>query len=729
MSIIEPHSEVTKIVTYFQTRPENIRPLELDEATKHILSETLYSALEKASRKQADKPALWVERPIPNPEVTTGNWKTWSWKQYFQTSKRFANALIQECNLQKYDGVVIYGFNSPEWLISFVGATFAQAIPAGIYPTDSLETIVYKTRHLGAKAAIVQNQTQALKFASKVEDLRKLTHIIVWEQQHNDPDETLEILARKDGSRVRIISWDTFVDLGSADKAVPATQSKPNECACVVFTSGTTGLPKAVMLTHDNLNYEARSVRTMIPNFGTGDESVLSFLPLSHVGGLMMDIAAPIFAAADVEGGSNVYFARPYDLKTGTLVNRMRQSKPTVFLAVPLVYERMMEKLQAMVQQQSPAKRALLLLAQRQALIAQRNCQLGGSGESPWFYRVSEMILQKLKEGLGLERCKFAYTAAAPISKKTLEFFASLSLPVHEAYGSSETTGVCTITTPDKHIWGSIGHPLAGCDVRILNSDGQQIPQTKNLFKPLESEQGEICCRGRNIMLGYMMSRAGDVDDEAIVKKKNLETLTMSVSDNQPFCRSGDKGCWDERRMFRFTGRFKEQIKGLGGEIVAPVPLEDYIKMKAPAISKVIVVGDNRPFNVALFTLQQEEANGENPGNGVLVGLAKTISPNSSTTEQACSDPIWHHYLQHAIEKMNSDGAVCPNKAHQVKRFTILGRDFSLVAEEYTPTLKFKRMVIESHNIRAIQRLYNDNNEREDQVRYVRTFDAINSKL
>jgi long-chain acyl-CoA synthetase len=184
----------------------------------------------------------------------------------------------------------------------------------------------------------------------------------------------------------------------------------------------------------------------------------------------------------------------------------------------------------------------------------------------------------------------------------------------------------------------------------------------------------------------------------------------------------------DARGLLRFTGRFKELIKGRGGEIIAPVPIEETILTHAQALSKVVIVGDQRDFNVALCTLQQEGANGESSGTGVLSGLAGSVSAASATTEQAMRDPAWHAYIRRAIQATNSNEKVCLNRAFRIRRFTILPRDFSIERDENTPTLKFKRSVIEHNYAKELETLYAAHNGRvEDQpeeVVYVHTGDA-----
>jgi long-subunit acyl-CoA synthetase (AMP-forming) len=221
----------------------------------------------------------------------------------------------------------------------------------------------------------------------------------------------------------------------------------------------------------------------------------------------------------------------------------------------------------------------------------------------------------------------------------------------------------------------------------------------------------DVCVAGgcRNLMLGYAV--AFDGSDKNVVLAHNEEAFT-----SEGFCRSGDKGCRDERGLFRVTGRFKELIKTTGGEYVSPVPIEEAIVKVAPAISKCVVIGDKRKYSVALITLVQEGATGESPGNGVLTGLAKDVNPQVSTTEQAMDDVAWETYVSEAINKVNADGDVCRNSSYKVQKFMILPNDLSIAGDEMTPTLKLKRSTLEHKWAMQIEDLYASSTKDEGSV-------------
>merc|ERR1719201_1680591 len=216
-----------------------------------------------------------------------------------------------------------------------------------------------------------------------------------------------------------------------------------------------------------------------------------------------------------------------------------------------------------------------------------------------------------------------------------------------------------------------------------------------------EAQQGEVCYRGRHIMCGYMAN-----PDFGAEHVKEIEDKTASAIDKYGWLHSGDKGCMDTNGMVRITGRYKELIIGAGGENIAPVPVEENIKALCPAVSNVMMVGDNRKFNVALVTLQAEGSTGEFPGTDNLLESALSVSPGIKTISQAMNDPKWRQYIQGGIEKTNNNPTVCQNNAWKIQRFAILPRDFSIQTEEFTATLKLRRSVAEEIWAKVIDSLY-----------------------
>merc|ERR1712072_173973 len=324
----------------------------------------------------------------------------------------------------------------------------------------------------------------------------------------------------------------------------------------------------------------------------------------------------------------------------------------------------------------------------------QKNCQLGGTGKKPWFHGWAEsLVLGKVKEALGLEYCKFGFTGAAPITTDTLEYFGSLGIQINEVYGMSECCGATTFSTDEAHVWGSCGWTMGGTEVKIFKQSGEgganvECERAADLFSPTEEEQGEICFRGRHIMLGYMANPHLGEEHVAEITKKNEEAI-----DAEGWLHSGDKGCMDARGMVKITGRYKELIIGAGGENVAPVPIEDNIKKRCPAVSNVVMIGDKKKFNVAVITLKAKGATGEFPGGDDLTGVALTVSPGVTKVSQAIKDPVWQKYIQSGIDRTNNNPNVCLNNAWKIQKFAIAPRDFSVQTGEFTATLKLRRSV------------------------------------
>mmetsp|Transcript_25153 Transcript_25153/g.71066 ORF Transcript_25153/g.71066 Transcript_25153/m.71066 type:complete len:787 (-) Transcript_25153:144-2504(-) len=671
-------------------------------------SGTLVRALKNAVERRGDMPALAVERPTPDfdgksaPEsLPRDQWMTWTYREYYNDVRRAAKGFI-ELGAVRYDGISVLGFNAPEWHMSILSAMHMGAIVAGIYGTDTAEQVAYKAGLTDSSIAVVDNKDAFDRFAQTKDDIPYLKAIVCWEYTEGKD------LTRSDGSVIKVLTWKQLLEIGDEgddDKLDELYDSvQPGSVGGFIFTSGTTGNPKAVMLSHDSFVFLSYIVLTTgcMP-FGTKDEQdrLISYLPLSHVAGMMMDVVSPIICTAYMEGYCTVYFARPYDLKVGTFGARLKAVRPTLFFGVPRVWEKIAEKLKAVGAQSTGAKKALSTWAKSYGTYAQTNSLLGGNGARGLAYPIANVLLGKIKEALGLNETKFMFSGAAPITRETLEYFASLGVNINEAYGMSETTGAVTWSTNACHQWGSIGYELAGTEVRVMDSKNNVVPDADNFDQPAESQQGEICFRGRQIMMGYLANPKFGEEHMEEMRKKNAETI-----DENGFLHSGDKGSRSALGMFRITGRYKELIITAGGENIAPVPIENAVKKFCPAVSNIMMVGDKRKFNCALITLKAVGASGERPGGEELDGDAKNLVPGVTTIPQACESAEYIKLVTDAIVKANKDGSVCPSNACKIQKFTILPMDFSVETGELTPSLKLKRSVATDKYANIIEAIY-----------------------
>jgi len=672
-------------------------------------SRTIMQVFQKAVSNNGSKVAFRVERPVPPlnkknrfpPALPLSKWKSWTYKEYYDDCFSAACSLFH-LGVVQYDSVCVYGFNAPEWLIAQNSAIMAGAKVAGIYPSDTAEQLHFKARHSGATVAIVENAGKLEKLRTAIKKgLPKLKAIVTWDCE-----------CEKLVEGVPCYNWSQFLKLGENIDPIKLTQQwnniQPGHCCALIYTSGTTGNPKAVMISHDNILFEAALVLQILgtsTNFNrrASEERNLSFLPLSHVAGMMVDIIMPLIVTAKGPGWVCTFFARPYDLKLAAIGDRLRAVKPTIFLGVPRVWEKISEKVKAVGAANNWALRSLAGWCKQKLLAHQMNCQLGGSGKKYGGHRFASIIAGKIKEKLGLENCKFSFTGAAPISVDTLEYFGSLGIQINEVYGMSECTGAVTWSLDSTHVWGSCGFTMPGLELKVFRADTgkkEECPLANDLMHPTEAEQGELCFRGRNIMMGYLANPDLGHDHVDLITKKTKEAI-----DEEGWLHSGDKGCKDWRGMLRITGRYKELIIGAGGENIAPVPIENSVKTNCPGISNLIMIGNQRKYNVALVTLKAKGATGEEPGTDELDATVLTIS-KVKTISAAAKDSKWIQTITNAIINTNKDGSVCPSNASKIQKFTILPRDLSIQGGELTPTLKTKRSVVESKYKDVIDMMY-----------------------
>mmetsp|Transcript_8340 Transcript_8340/g.10875 ORF Transcript_8340/g.10875 Transcript_8340/m.10875 type:complete len:738 (+) Transcript_8340:56-2269(+) len=682
-------------------------------STSKVPHETIPELFLKASKKASNNPALRTENMLNVPEngeipapLPLNQWKTTSWRKYYQNCRDVAKAMIAH-GFQPHDSANVLGFNSPEWLTAMFGAMFAGGKVAGIYGTDNEHQIQFKSHHSNGSIAFVEDSVHLGRFKGIIDDVPYLKVIVTWGCKPG------EDFTRSDGTTCKTISFDDFLEAGrklNSDALEERLSGiRPGHCCALIYTSGTTGKPKAVMVSHDALIYEGVSaVKGTIKVLGKGgEERVLSYLPLSHIAGILADTVFPMTVTAYMPGYASSNFARPYDLKKGSLVARLQTVKPTLFFGVPRVWEKIMEKMVAAGASVPDGwKKRLIGRAKVASLKHQQGQQLGGDGVKPGWLWLYKKLLNKVKVRLGLDKCKMFFAGAAPMTEECLNYFGSLGINVNELYGMSECVGSATLQVDLTHEWGTIGYALPGVEVRIFKIDPEtgnktECPPAKDIHSATEEEQGEICFRGRNNMIGYMANEKFGEEHMEQIEKKNIDAI-----DEEGYIHSGDKGAMDARGMVKITGRYKELIIGAGGENIAPVPIEDELKRLCPFAGNIMMIGNKRKFNVILVTLKTVGATGELPGTDELDGPARLLSNSSATIEEAMKDDVFINAIKDAINEVNNNKHVCPSNAAKVQKFTILPRDFSVETGEFTATLKLKRSVVDDMWKSTIDNLY-----------------------
>jgi len=684
---------------------------------------TLCHVLTTAARLKGDKEALKTERGMPEwdgkspppPALPAAEWTTWTYAQTLEDSRSAAKGLIS-LGFQPFDSLNIWGFNAPEWIIGAYASNFAGGKMAGLYPTDTPDIAAYKVVHSGGSVVLLEDRGKLAKLVAGLAergDAKRIKAIVAY---GFEPAANEQVAIAGCGS-VKLIGWKALLELGKAesdaeiDKRVLAV--KPGHCAGLIYTSGTTGDPKAVMISHDNIVFESSCViQLLVDSIGLAmdpdkQDRALSYLPLSHVAGMMVDIVCPAVVAASRPGCVTIFFARNYDLKAGTIKDRLCAARPTMFLGVPLVWEKIADKLRMVGAATKGAKKAIADSAKNAALTAARDAQHGGTGGKPFGHGAATAVLGKIKQQLGLDQCVFGFTGAAPIRVDTLEYFGSLGLQINEVYGMSECTGACTWSLQEMHLWGSCGFEMPGIEVKSFIVDSQdlnkktEVENAPDLEAIEEKYQGELCFRGRNIMMGYLANPDLGPDHVKEIEKKTAEAI-----DADGWLHSGDKGMITISGMVKITGRYKEIIVGDGGENIAPVPIEDHIKKCCDGINEVMMVGDKRKYNVAVITLKAVGANGEVPGTDALDAGATRVNPEVKTISGAIVDPVWIDVITKAIQSANENGKVCPNNAFHIQKFTILPTNFSEERLELTPTKKLKRAVVQVSYREVIEKMY-----------------------
>ncbi|XP_060763020.1 long-chain-fatty-acid--CoA ligase ACSBG2-like isoform X2 [Neoarius graeffei] len=589
-----------------------------------------------------------------------GAWVTLTYKQYQQQCRAAAKSFLK-LGLERFHGVGILGFNSPEWFIADIGCIMAGGLAAGIYTTSSPEACHYVAHNCEANVLMVENDKQLTKILQIKDQLPQLKAIV---QYKGDVKNEMP----------NIYTWTEFMKVGEevSDAQLDAVinSQKANECCTLIYTSGTTGNPKGVMLSHDNITWITTAVGSTI-SLNNGQESVVSYLPLSHVAAQLTDMWICIRYAG------TTYFAQPDALK-GSLATTLREVRPTSFLGVPRVWEKMHEAMKDIGAKSSLMKKTIANWAKGIGLKASYNA-MNNNTSVPWgFTLANNMVFKRVRAGLGLNRCTHCLTAAAPITKDTLEYFMSLNIPIYELYGMSESTGPHTLSWPGNFRIMSCGKVMVGCKTKLDKPDAEGI--------------GEVCFWGRHVFMGYL----------------NMPDKTKEALDSEGWLHSGDLGKHDQNDFLYITGRIKELIITAGGENIPPVPIEDAVKEELPIISNAMLVGDKKKFLSMLLTLKCKADDNGDPTDE-LTPLAVEFCREHGVTAGKVSEiidnkePVIYKVIQEGVDRVNAKAI---SNAQKVQKWTLLLHDFSISGGELGPTMKLKRPVVSKMYKEEINKFY-----------------------
>ncbi|XP_022821869.1 long-chain-fatty-acid--CoA ligase ACSBG2 isoform X1 [Spodoptera litura] len=594
-----------------------------------------------------------------------GKWHKITYKQYQERVRTVAKAFIK-LGLERYHSVCILGFNSEQWFVADLAAIHAGGYAAGIYTTNSADACYHCLLSSRANICAVQDKKQLDKILSVRHKLPHLKALIQWE-------------GNVDTSVPGVYSWEQVLEMGAKE---PNTQLDNvlktiavNECCTLVYTSGTVGPPKAVMLSHDNLTWDAYSISERVGDLQPTYDRIISFLPLSHVAAQVVDIYTTLSNAIPV------FFAQPDALK-GSLVETLKEVRPTRFLGVPRVWEKMYEKIMAVGASSGYFKKQIAMCAKDKGLkyhLARIN---GVDGSSFGYKMAKSLVFNKIHESLGLDHCTTFVTSAAPLSPDIKKFFLSLDLPIVDAFGMSEASGAHTLSIYPKFSLDSAGALLDGTETMFGGSTSPNGP-------------GEIMMRGRHVFMGYLC-------DEA----KSKEAI-----DAEGWLHSGDIGRVDSNGLLYITGRIKELLITAGGENVAPVLIEQAVQAELLHIGYAVLIGDRRKFLSILLTLKAK-VNSETSealddlDNETRKWVASLGSKATKISEIVNSkDPAVHKAIEEGITRANKHAI---SNAQKIQKFAILPADFSVHSGELGPTLKVKRNVVYEKYKDIIENFYKE---------------------
>lgn len=590
------------------------------------MSTMVHEVLATTVKRYGDRPALRVKRD--------GAWRTTTWREYEDGARRVGASLVA-VGAPPGSGVSIIGYNCPEWLMADVGAILAGAVPAGIYTTSSPEQVRYVTDHCEAKVAFAENAEQVAKFVAEEERLPRLEVVV----------QMLGTPARSAG-RLRVLSWTEFLALGDGHEAELTERTaaqKPDDMCTLIYTSGTTGDPKAVMITHTNLVWTASSALGAF-DFGP-DDCLVSYLPLSHIAEQILNVHVPMAL------GAVTYFAESVE----KLPEALSEARPTVFLGVPRVWEKIQAKMMAAGAAAPPMKKKISAWARKVGL-ASGYAEQRGEARPLLRPLAKKLVFDTVRKRLGLDRARVCITSAAPISKATLEFFLSLGIPLLEVYGMSECSGPATYSPPNNYRTGKAGIAFPGTEVKI-------------------AEDGEVCMRGKHVFKGYLKDPAA----------------TKNAIDEEGWLHSGDIGVLDADGFLQITDRKKDLLITAGGENIAPQVIEGQLK-SIPVVAQAVVVGDRMKYLGALLTLDPERVKDEAAAAG---------SPAQSV-EEAAKCPKFQKHLQIQLDLVNARLA----RVQTIKKFVVVPSEFTVDGGELTPTMKVKRKVVSEKYRSEIDSMY-----------------------
>ncbi len=533
--------------------------------------------------------------------------------------------------VEKGDRVSILGNTRPEWTYFDFAALSIGAVVVPIYQTNSPEECRYVIENSDAKVVVVEDAEQLAKIAEVRDALPKLEHVVLMTGSGEGAISTEDLAAR--AAAADPASWARLYEAVT-----------PADVCTFIYTSGTTGPPKGCIITHGN--YRAMLDMVNETSVIESEDVTYLYLPLAHSFALLIQLSS-------FDLGATIAYWERDPLK---ILPDLAELKPTYFPSVPRIFEKIYTAATSGMEKEGGLKKAVFDWSIK---VGEKMRETERAGAKPGFLLsrsyafADKKVLSKIRGLFGGE-LRLAVSGAAPINPEILRFFDAAGVLVLEGWGMTETSTAATIASPDDFKIGTIGKPFSGCEVKIAGD-------------------GEILVKGPNVFQGY---------------HKNEEATRETIVDG--WLHTGDLGEIDSDGFIKITGRKKDIIITAGGKNITPANLEAEIKQH-PLVSQCVVVGDRRPYLVALVTLDPEEAVKYAQEHGLPEDPA-----------QLAENPEVKAAIEAHREKINENFA----RVEQVKKVAILPHDLSQESGELTPTLKVKRAVVAQKHQDEIEQLY-----------------------
>jgi len=564
-------------------------------------------------------------------------WRSVTWRQTGETVRTLAAGLLA-LGIRPEERVAILSGTRIEWLEADLAVMCAGAATTTVYPTTSADDVAFILADSGSRIVFAEDDTQIAKLRSRRDHLPDLIRVVTFDGL---PDGEWVLDLR---DLLALGAWHLVDDPGAVDRAVAAIG--PEHLATLIYTSGTTGQPKGVELPHRCWTYIGGAAEEL--GILSVEDLQFLWLPLSHSFGKMLE-------AVQLQIG----FPTAVDGRLERIVDNLGEVHPTFMAGPPRIFEKVHAKVVQTVQEEGGIKHRLFTWAFRvgdAAGMARLEGRRPSRGLALQHAVADRLVLGKIRDRLG-GRIRFLLSGSAALSPDVGRWFHAAGLLVLEGYGLTETSAGTCMVRPGAPVFGAVGTPLDGTEVRI-------------------AADGEILVRGPGVMRGY----------------HHLPEATSEVLSPDGWLATGDVGELDAAGRLRITDRKKDLIKTSGGKYIAPQPIESIFKAVCPLASQMLVHADGRSYATALVTLDPEAL--------AQWGKAAGLTTTDYATLAASAEV--HAYVQSCVDELN--GRL--NRWETIKKFRILDHDLSVDSGELTPSMKVRRKVIETAYAELLDSMY-----------------------